>query len=97
MRACRGGEIGWTEYTTVSRVLTCRGRLGARPCTLPEHDKIAVLTGSASGCRLCQQNTAPEADPLTSVPRKGFCPASSGRVQHAQALGCDLDAEDYRG
>ena len=101
VRACRGGEIKVLDriYDSDSRVLTCRVAFGCTPVHVAaEHDKVAVLDWLRErGADFASKTRPRKQTPLHLGAAKGLLSSVKWPVQHAQALGCDLDAEDYRG
>jgi hypothetical protein len=100
VRACRGGEIEVLDciYDNDPRILACRAAFGCTPVHVAaEHGKVAVLDWLRERGADFNTITRPRKQtPLHLAAANGLLSTVEWLVQHAQAQGCDIDAEDYR-
>ena len=99
-RACRSGEIDVLDriYEIFPGVLNCRVAFGMSPVHVAaEHGKLSVLEWLRDhGADFALRTRPRKQTPLHLAAEKGLVTPVEWLVHHAQALGCDIDAKDYR-
>ena len=100
MRACRSGELGVLDriYNNDPQILSCRAAFGCSPVHVAaENGHVAVLDWLLErGADFANKTRPRKQTPLHLAAAKGLLSTVKWLVQRAQALGCELDAKDYR-